>query len=89
MQYITTTELRTKASQLVKELKNGSSVTLIHRSKVVGQFRPAQPEPKPFDPEAFDKVINGLNLPQTTSSQREKIYRKHLMDKYDKGLSRR
>lgn len=66
MQYITTTELRIKTSKLIEELKSGGSVTLIHRSKIVGQFKPAQPDPKPFDPEAFEKAISGLNLPKTT-----------------------
>lgn len=86
MQYITTTDLRTKSSQLVNILKNGSSVSLIHRSKVIGKIEPAQ-EVKPFDAEKFKKLVNNLHLPKTTHAQREKIYRKHLMEKYGQGLS--
>lgn len=85
MDYITTTELRTKSSQLVKALKGGSSVKLIHRSKVIGVFEP-QKEEKPFDPIAFKKAIKNLHLPQTTYAEREKIYRKHLEEKYGKGI---
>lgn len=86
MQYITTTDLRTKSSQLVNILKNGGSVSLIHHSKVIGKIQPDQ-EPKPFDAKKFKKLVNGLNLPKTTYTQREKIYRKHLMEKYGPNLS--
>lgn len=86
MQYITTTDLRTKSSQLVSTLKKGGSVSLIHRSKVIGKIQPDQ-EPKPFDAKKFKKLVNSLNLPKTTYAQREKIYRKHLMEKYGQGLS--
>lgn len=86
MQYITTTELRTKSSQLVATLKKGGSVSLIHRSKVIGKIQPEQ-EVKPFDAKKFKKLVDSLNLPKTTYAEREKIYRKHLMEKYGKGLS--
>ncbi len=86
MQYITTTDLRTKSSQLVDTLKKGTSVSLIHRSKVIGKIQPEQ-ESKPFDAKKFKKLVNSLNLPKTTYAQREKIYRKHLMEKYGQGLS--
>lgn len=88
MQIITTTELRTKSKELVKALAEGRSVDLIHRSKVVGEIKPKIDDPRPFDLEAFAKIVDSLNLPKTTYAQREKIYRKHLMDKYGKGLSR-
>ncbi len=87
MQYITTTELRTQTSKLVKALERGESISLIHRSKVVGAIKPARLEGKPFDPEKFREIINSLKLPKTTYAQRDKIYRKHLMEKYGKGIS--
>lgn len=87
MDYITTTNLRTKSSELVKTLTKGGQVSLIHRSKVVGIIKPAPPEGKPFDLERFKRAINNLNLPKTTHAQREKIYRTHLEKKYGKGLS--
>lgn len=85
MNYITTTQLRTKSSELVNTLKRGSSVSLIHRSKVIGEIKPKK-EAKPFNAEDFKKLVDGLDLPKTTYAQREKIYRKHLMEKYGKGL---
>lgn len=39
-QFITTTQLRTKTTWLVKTLLHGKSVYLIHRSKVIGLITP-------------------------------------------------
>lgn len=96
MNYITSTELRTKTSELIETLKKGESVELIHRSKIVGVFKPVKKivsskikAPKPFDPEAFDELVKNLNLPKTTHAQREKTYRTHLMKRHGKGISRR
>ena len=89
MQYISTTALRTKSTELVEALKNGDSVILIHRSEVVGVITPPKAEAKRFDPEAFQKAVDKLNLPKTTYKQREKIYRAHLEAKYGKPVSRR
>lgn len=88
MNFITATDLRTKTSQVIKDLKLGSTLSLIHRSHVIGIIKPVH-EPKPFDADAFKRAIKNLNLPRTTYAQREKIYRKHLMKKYGKDLPRR
>lgn len=87
MDYITTTNLRTQSTELVNTLKRGGTVSLIHRSKVVGVIKPTQPPPKLFNVNAFKRLVARLNLPKTTDAQREKIYRKHLMGKYGKGIS--
>lgn len=87
MQHITTTELRTKSSELVKTLEKGSSVSLVHRSKVIAKIEPTQEELKTFDVEGFKQAVKALNLPKTTYSRREKRYKAHLMKKYGKGLS--
>ena len=87
MQYITTTDLRTKTPELINTLKQKGEVSLIHRSKIVGVIKPVEASPKPFDPVAFDRLIKDLHLPKTTPKQRERIYRKHLVKKYGKGLS--
>lgn len=87
MNYITTTNLRTQSSQLIKTLKQGGTVSLIHHSKIVGVIKPAQPSPKPFNAKAFKRLTASLNLPKTTYAKREKIYRKHLMEKYGKSIS--
>lgn len=87
MDYITTTQLRTKTKQLVNSLKNGNSVDLVHRSKVVGEIKPKMYDPKPFDPEKFLKIVEKLNLPKLTRRQREERYRKAMMEKHGKGIS--
>lgn len=87
MEYITTTGLRTQSPQLVDTLRKGGTVSLVHRSKIVGVIRPAQDKPKKFDVSKFKKLIQDLNLPKTTYVERERIYRKHLMKKYGKNIS--
>ena len=84
MDYITTTELRTKTKQLLLALKSGKSVKLLHRSKVLGEISPDKnaETPKPFDVKAFRKALEGFDLEQTTEQEREHRYRKHLEEKY-------
>lgn len=89
MDYITTTDLRTKSSQLVSDLKKGSKISLIHRSRIIGVIEPKK-EPRALtksDINQLKKLAEDLNLPKTSYEEREKIYRKHLEDKYGKGLS--
>lgn len=89
MQYITTTELRTKSRQLIELLQEGRSVELIYRSKIVGKIQPAN-DPKPLtkeDIKQIRKLAAKLNLPKLSYKEREKRYRKHLMEKYGADLS--
>ena len=89
MEYITTTNLRTQSPRLVEALKKGSIVSLVHRSKIVGVIKP-QKQSKPLtknDIKLLKKLAKDLNLPKTSYKQREKIYRKHLLEKYGKSLS--
>lgn len=87
MQVITTTELRTKSKQLVKTLKEGGRLSLIHRSRLIGEIMPVQ-EPKPFDPDAFNKFLDSMKPKRLIPKKdREKVYRKHLEEKYGKSLS--
>jgi len=87
MQYITTTELRTESGKLVKTLKEGGTLRLIHRSKVIGEIISTS-EPKPFDPDAFEKFLDRLKPKKLVSKKdRDKIYRKYLEEKYGQGLS--
>ena len=89
MEYITTTHLRTKSSQLVSALKNGDSVSLIHHSQVIGEIKPKR-QTKPFTKatiKQLQKLANELNLPKTSYIERERRYRKHLMEKYGHSLS--
>ena len=86
MQVITTTELRTKSKELIESLREGRSVDLIHRSKVVGEIKPKIYDPKPFDPDKFLKIVNKINLPHLTPGQIETRYRKAMMEKHGQSL---
>lgn len=87
MQVITTTELRTKSKELVKVLREGHSVDLIHRSRVVGEIKPKIYDPKPFDPDKFAEIAKKLNLPKLSYKERGRRYKAHLMKKYGKDIS--
>lgn len=89
MQTITTTELRTKTSKLVKSLIKGEEARLIHRSRIIGRILPYYQEKPALTKESikeFKKIINSLNLPKLSYKEREKRYREHLERKYGKGL---
>ena len=89
MNYITTTNLRTQSSKLVETLKKGGTVSLIHRSKVIGVIKPKK-EPQPLtkkDIEKLKRLASNLNLPEISYKDRENNYRKHLLEKYGKDLS--
>ena len=87
MNYITTTELRTKSTELVNALLLGNSVTLIHRSKVIGKIQPEKNETKVFNAKRFLKIVKKLNLPKLTPKEMERNYQEHMQKKYGKGLS--
>ncbi len=90
MDYITTTDLRTKSSQLVDALKSGLSVPLIHRSEIIGEIKPKKKTVYPLtqaDIDELKKLARELNLPKTSYKEREQIYRKHLLERYGKNLS--
>ncbi len=89
MDSITTTNLRTQSSQLVDTLKKGGVVSLIHRSKIIGVIK-SKKEPKVLtktDIKQLKELATKLDLPKTSYKERERIYRKHLVDKYGKDLS--
>lgn len=89
MEYITTTELRTKSPALVKALNDGKKVSLVHRSKVVGVIKPLKYVPKVFNAEKFKEALRALRPAKPISqSQGEKNYREHMMKKYGKYISR-
>lgn len=88
MTYLSTTDLRTKASLLVKMLASGKSVGLLHRSKVVGQIEPVVVENEDSkDVNVVDlKIFLQKAAPKVIlkSKDKEKIYREHMMKKYGK-----
>ncbi|MBI5613633.1 hypothetical protein HY947_01805 [Candidatus Gottesmanbacteria bacterium] len=90
MNLITTTELRTRTSELIEALLSGESIDLIHRSKVLGEIKPKKYQAKTFTKETIERLAlltKKMNLPKLTDKQIEVRYRKHLMEKYGKGLS--
>ncbi len=87
MNYVTTTDLRTKTKDVIKTLTEGRSIDLIHRSKVVGEIKPKIYDPKPFDVERFAKTVDKLNFPNLTPKQIETRYRKAMVEKHGKNIS--
>ena len=89
MNYITTTQLRTKSSTLVNSLKKGESVSLIHRSNIIGVIEPLKnPAVHTATAEklrAFLKAVTPKKV--IPKSKRESVYRKHLAEKYGQSLS--
>lgn len=88
MNYISVSQLRTRSTELMEALLAGESVDLLCRSKVVGRISP------PVDKEEEDKTGKFYtflkSLPRRKGLTHEKgikIYQKHLMKKYGKGLS--
>jgi len=58
MNYITTTELRTKSSNLVESLLKGEEINLIHRSKVIGAIVPKEAsQNKPVNPKRLAATL--------------------------------
>ena len=89
MNYLTTTQLRTQTSKIVDTLKKKGTISLIHRSKIIGTINPVQKEPvKITDVKALEKFLSQIR-PQKLIPQydREKVYRQHLIKKYGKGIS--
>ena len=89
MQFITTTELRTKSKELVRTLKEGRPVELIHRSQVVGEIKPKDPK-KPFtikDIKQLQRLSEAMNLSKLSYKARDKRLRKILTEKYGQDIS--
>lgn len=87
--YITTTELRTKSAELVKLLKQGVGLSLIHRSKIIGKISPQLQEMPPIkDIKILEKslkdILPGKNI---TKRERERRYAQHLKERYGKSIS--
>ena len=83
MNYITTTQLRTKTSDLVSNILAGQSVQLTHRSQVIATISPTIGKPaKPFDGKKYLEETKHLKTSKLTDKQRENNYREYLKQKY-------
>lgn len=83
MDYLTTTELRTKSAKLIDFLKRDIDVTLIYRSKIIGRILPQIEEIGLKDLKGFKSFLEGLR-PSKLISQRKRneTYRRQLVKKY-------
>ncbi len=90
MNMITSTEIRTKMPRVIASLRAGESIELIHRSRIIGQIKLQKYQAKPLTEKDVKEIIAAakkLKLPKLTDKQIEARYRKHLREKYGKGLS--
>ncbi len=83
MNYITTTDLRTKSSELVDTLKAGVEVTLVHRSKIIGTIRGIPHQSNTIKEKAFAKFLKEIRpaKPLTTKEKKD-AYSRHLKERY-------
>ena len=88
MNTITATELRTKTKNLVEALLNGEEISVIHRSKVIGVFKPKKQGPVTFDAKKFTEIVEKMNSPKRTMAEIDKRYRAAMMRKHGKHLPR-
>lgn len=89
MDYITTTDLRTKSSQLINSLEKGTAVPLVHRSQIVGIIKPQKKLKRLSEADITElkKLADKASFPAKTYDERQKIYQKHLKEKYGKDIS--
>jgi hypothetical protein len=87
MEFITTTELRTKSPQLLDQLSLGRSIRLIHRSKFVGIIKPANKNRyKTISSQNLQEKIDNLSLPLLTIKEIDRRYRIAMTKKHGQGL---
>lgn len=88
MNLITTTELRTKMPEVISMLLAGRSIDLIHRSKILGEITPKKYLNKPLNAKRLQDIVEKMNLPVLSQKEIDRRYRKYMMDRYGKYLSR-
>lgn len=88
MNMITATQLRTKTKDLVEALLNGEEIGVVHRSKVIGVFKPAKPTLKLFDAKKVMAITARMHHPILTDEEIDKRYREAIIKKHGKHLPR-
>ena len=87
MNYITTTQLRTKTTDLLSALHDGQTVDLIHRSQVVGEIRQKINTPKKtIDSKKLQKIIDDIDMPSLTMEEIDRRYRIEMTKRHGKGI---
>ena len=88
MQYISFTELRTKARNLAKALEHGEEINLVRKSRIVGKIIPnTNASIKTVDAKKLQAKIDRLNFPSLTMKEIERRYRIAMIKKHGQGLS--
>lgn len=88
MDYISTTELRTKAPKIKESLASGYTTYLIHRSKVIGVISPYISSNIVATKRNLSNLSKQLSTGKIyTPKKREAIYSQHLKKKYGKNIS--
>lgn len=88
MEYISTTDLRTKSSKLRDSLLHGDSTYLVHRSKVIGIIIPSRKTENTLKSSGKDfvkflqKVTPGKRL---SFEERNKRLNEYFMEEYGTG----
>ncbi len=89
MQYIKFTDLRTRSKSLAKALENGEEINLVRRSILVGKVVPySASKTKTISSKRLESKIEKPNLPRLTVEEIDRRYRKAMLKKHGKGLSR-
>ena len=79
MNYITATQLRTKVPFLIKALKSGEKLNLVHRSKLIGLIMPvSESTAKNFRADLFLKKVKGMKLKKYSAEELKKRYKENL-----------
>lgn len=86
MNYISTTGLRTKSSELIESLLAGKSVDLFHRSKLVGKVVPVEKKEK-IKSNFVDLIKSFSRKKPMTVKQMDRAYRKEMVKKHGKHIS--
>jgi len=62
MDYITTTQFRTKTKEFIRSLLCGKTIQIIHRSKIIGVAKLTRTEP--FEPKVYAQLAKEFDLPK-------------------------
>jgi len=84
---MSTTDLRTKSSQLIKHLLAGDSVSLLYRSKIVGQIIPQEDQLESEKKQPLSYLLKKLRPTKNFPQDYRKAYRKRLKKEYGKYFS--
>ena len=87
MNYLSTTDLRTKSAKLRDSLKKGKRTFLLHRSKVIGVVEPYERKEFVSTEKNLKKFIESFHTGKNYSyKKRNEMFQKHLEGKYGENI---